>query len=177
RRSRSGVATSAPARWLSTSRASTTWYDGSERGPTRGARSRGVLRRLDRVVIRRLQARGRVASNRSVRSFASFSSAFSAPAQSQGTTLGRPRVASRPPSERLPVGTTRAGRNPHAVERREELDGGGGRRRSTRPALTAVRVREDTGPNQRRTDVGPEPPARQPRALGGHSRSRTVRLR
>ncbi len=42
--------------------------------------------------------------------------------------------------ERLPVGTTRAGRNPHAVERREELDGDGGRRRSRRPALTAVRM-------------------------------------
>src|SRR5439155_15400610 len=34
-----------------------------------------------------------------------------------------------------------------------------------------------TRPNQRPTDVGPEPPARQSRALGGHSRSRAVRLR
>src|SRR5437899_11459975 len=74
------------------------------------------------------------------------------------------------PEERLPVGTTRAGRNAHAVGRREELDGDGGRRRSTRPALTAVGMRAYKT-QQRRTDVGPEPPARQPRALGGHSRS------
>src|SRR5439155_181351 len=79
------------------------------------------------------------------------------------------------PEERLPVGTTRAGRNTHAVGRREELDGDGGRRRSTRPALTAVRMGAYRT-QQRRIEVGPEPPARQPRALGGHSRSCTVRL-